>query len=245
VDAGGADAGGSVSATAYWHEDLIGSTTLTTDETGGAGILPADLSYSAFGELLTASGAPGGFPPAGAPRYQYAGAWGYESGLLSLQGANPALPPITLQHLGHRWYQPDVGRFVQRDPIGIRGGLDVCEYVHSNPIAFIDPLGLQVQGFPPPGRIPIRDIIKVATTAVTAETLGATTISAACTYVGFAAGVGAAAGVWLVGSTPIEDWVGAGLAPIVGPGAGPGIPEPPPPPWPGWPQPRLYRPPWR
>ena len=38
---------------------------------------------------------------------------GYESGLLVLAGSNPRLSPVTLQHLGHRWYQPDTGRFVQ------------------------------------------------------------------------------------------------------------------------------------
>jgi RHS repeat-associated protein len=128
--------------TAYWHEDLIGSTTLTTDESGSVGVPPAELAYSAFGELLTASGAPGGSPPSGAPRYQYAGAYGYESGLLSLQGANADLPPITLQHLGHRWYQRDIGRFVQRDPIGIRGGMNVYAYATNGPTRRVDPSGL-------------------------------------------------------------------------------------------------------
>jgi RHS repeat-associated protein len=137
--------------TAYWHEDLIGSTALTTDESGSVGVPPAELAYSAFGELLTASGAPGGPAPSGAPRYQYAGAWGYESGLLSLQGANADLPPITLQHLGHRWYQPDSGRFVQRDPIGILGGVNVYAYCVNSPSACTDPTGLLSELFTPAG----------------------------------------------------------------------------------------------
>ena len=59
-------------------------------------------------------------------------------------------PPITLQHVGWRWYQPDTGRFTQRDPIGIRGGLNVYEYCGGNPVAEGDPEGL----VPPGGGCP-------------------------------------------------------------------------------------------
>jgi RHS repeat-associated protein len=124
----------------YRQGDLIGSTMATTDE-GGAGILPA-VSYTAFGELLDSSGAPGASAPSGMPRYQYAGAWGYESGLITLSGADPDLPPITLQHLGWRWYQPDAGRFAQRDPIGVAGGINVFVYTFANPLILVDPTGL-------------------------------------------------------------------------------------------------------
>jgi len=140
--------------TQYYHGDLVGSTMLTTDEVGSVGVPPA-VTYTAFGEILDASGSPGGDPPQGFPRYQYAGAWGYEtagfgddpggptgsSHLLALYGVNPNLPPITLQHVGWRWYQPDIGRFVQRDPIGIWGGPNVYSYGFGNPLVWIDPEG--------------------------------------------------------------------------------------------------------
>jgi len=132
-------------AESYYHGDLIDSTMLATDADGDAGVR---MAYTAFGEVLTTgdpneAGRPGGSPPEGAPRYLYAGGWGYESGgftsdaspeqtwALSLQGPDTTLPPITLQHLGHRWYQPDLGRFVQRDPIGIAGGLNTYRYVYA------------------------------------------------------------------------------------------------------------------
>ena len=54
---------------------------------------------------------------------------------------NPSLPPITLQHVGARWYDPDIGRFVQRDPIGIAGGLSVYAYVLNRPTIGVDPTG--------------------------------------------------------------------------------------------------------
>ena len=35
-----------------------------------------------------------------------------------------------------------IGRFLQRDPIGIRGGLNVYAYVRNSPVAYIDSSGL-------------------------------------------------------------------------------------------------------
>ena len=87
----------STSEMQYYHGDLVGSTMLTTDDSGDD---VSTVAYSAFGEILDASGSPGGTAPSGFPRYQYAGGHGYESGILSLAGVNPDLPPITLQHLG-------------------------------------------------------------------------------------------------------------------------------------------------
>ncbi|EFC1529192.1 DUF6531 domain-containing protein [Escherichia ruysiae] len=41
----------------------------------------------------------------------------------------------------HRYYDPDVGRFTQPDPIGLNGGLNLYAYA-PNPLGWIDPLGL-------------------------------------------------------------------------------------------------------
>ncbi|WP_249963910.1 RHS repeat-associated core domain-containing protein, partial [Escherichia coli] len=41
----------------------------------------------------------------------------------------------------HRYYDPDVGRFMVTDPIGLRGGLNLYQYA-PNPLSWIDPLGL-------------------------------------------------------------------------------------------------------
>jgi len=98
---------------------------------------------------------------AGAPpvnRYWYAGAWGYETGglpsagappgsdpnrsIIALYGPDPDLPPITLLHVGYRWYDPALGRFIQRDPIGLLGGLNVYGYMEADPVVAVDPEGL-------------------------------------------------------------------------------------------------------
>nr|WP_236615045.1 RHS repeat-associated core domain-containing protein [Serratia liquefaciens] len=42
----------------------------------------------------------------------------------------------------YRYYYPEVGRFVGKDPVGYAGGLNVYQYV-PNPVSWIDPLGLE------------------------------------------------------------------------------------------------------
>ena len=42
----------------------------------------------------------------------------------------------------HRYYDPDVGRFMVTDPIGLAGGLNLYQYA-PNPLSWIDPLGLK------------------------------------------------------------------------------------------------------
>ena len=40
-----------------------------------------------------------------------------------------------------RYYDPDVGRFVSQDPIGLKGGVNLYQY-SPNPIVWVDPIGL-------------------------------------------------------------------------------------------------------
>jgi len=45
-----------------------------------------------------------------------------------------------------RYYDPKVGRFVTKDPLGFGGGINVYNYVGANPINWGDPLGLLSSG---------------------------------------------------------------------------------------------------
>jgi RHS repeat-associated protein len=82
-------------------------------------------------------------------------AWGYAYDALSKAGRAAGLKqPLRFQgqyydhetglhYNRHRYYDPHSGRFVSKDPIGLRGGINVHAY-GPNPVDSIDPLGLLV-----------------------------------------------------------------------------------------------------
>ena len=41
-----------------------------------------------------------------------------------------------------RQYNPSIGRFIARDSIGYEGGINLYTYVNSNPVNYVDPVGL-------------------------------------------------------------------------------------------------------
>jgi RHS repeat-associated protein len=43
----------------------------------------------------------------------------------------------------HRFYDPETGRYISADPIGLAGGMNLYAYVENDPINFVDPLGLK------------------------------------------------------------------------------------------------------
>lgn len=49
-----------------------------------------------------------------------------------------------------RYYAPECGQFITRDPIGLAGGLNLYQYA-PNPLSWIDPLGLKCSG--PAGKL--------------------------------------------------------------------------------------------
>jgi RHS repeat-associated protein len=46
-----------------------------------------------------------------------------------------------LHYNRYRYYDPDCGRFISQDPIGLRGGVNIYQYA-PNPVGWADPLGL-------------------------------------------------------------------------------------------------------
>lgn len=55
----------------------------------------------------------------------------------------------------HRYYDPETGRYLTPDPIGLAGGIDPFVYAKANSINFTDPLGLQTTPFPYSPGLPI------------------------------------------------------------------------------------------
>jgi RHS repeat-associated protein len=103
--------------TFFYHQDGLGS---VTDLTDSAGATAKSYSYDAYGNILDSPGTVD-------QPYTYTGReLDQETGL---------------SYYRARTYDSAVGRFIQKDPIGLRGGLNVYEYTQSSPTNLSDPLG--------------------------------------------------------------------------------------------------------
>jgi RHS repeat-associated protein len=105
----------------YYDFDAIGSTVGLSSATGD---YVNQYSYLPFGEQLSAS-------ESVANPYTYVGKYGV---MRETSG---------LDFMRARYYSSGDGRFVQADPIGISGGVNLYRYVSNRPTSLVDPLGLQ------------------------------------------------------------------------------------------------------
>jgi RHS repeat-associated protein len=105
----------------YYHYDGLGSTIAITDSNGS---VVNKYAYDAFGKVLSqAEDIPNPF--------KYVGKYGVMddgTGLLYMRA---------------RYYDPEMRRFINKDPIGFGGGLNMFSYVGNNPVNWVDPEGLQ------------------------------------------------------------------------------------------------------
>jgi RHS repeat-associated protein len=56
-----------------------------------------------------------------------------------------SIPGVGLNIVGYRVYDPDMGCWLSRDPIGESGGLNLYSYCRNDPVNRVDPLGLCAQ----------------------------------------------------------------------------------------------------
>jgi len=57
-------------------------------------------------------------------------------------GASTPDPKGGFTYMRNRWYDPQTGRFLTQDPIGLAGGVNLYSYAGNNPVSFDDPYGL-------------------------------------------------------------------------------------------------------
>ncbi|HWU52618.1 MAG TPA: RHS repeat-associated core domain-containing protein, partial [Tahibacter sp.] len=111
----------------YFHTDQVGTPRELSDSDGR---ISWRASYRAWGNTLQVELAEPDDMPAAAPAHQP----------LRFQGQYFDAE-TGLHYNRFRYYDPDIGRFVSQDPIGLAGGLNSYLYA-PNPIGWADPLGL-------------------------------------------------------------------------------------------------------
>jgi RHS repeat-associated protein len=89
---------------------------------GGNGASVASYDYNAYGLPLNV-------PQSNAVDFGYAGMF--------------YLPEAGLYLTHYRAYNPFIGNWLNRDPIGEEGGINLYSYVGGNPVNFVDPFGLE------------------------------------------------------------------------------------------------------
>ncbi len=104
----------------YDAKDHLGS---ITDVVNAQGKPIGELDYGPYGETEKASGKLTDFRYAGMLHHAPTGFY--------------------LTH--YRFYDPQTGRWLNRDPIGENGGINLYGYVGGNPMGFVDPMGLSAQ----------------------------------------------------------------------------------------------------
>ncbi len=110
---------------------LVDALSTTRDVVNSSGAVVASYEFSEYGQRIASS----------------------ESGVSSQKtfvggmSVQDEVADTGLMMMGHRFYDPSgsaggTGRFLNRDPIGFRGGLNLFEYAGSRPVSAIDPRGL-------------------------------------------------------------------------------------------------------
>ncbi|MBI2925985.1 MAG: hypothetical protein HYY24_09800 [Verrucomicrobia bacterium] len=109
-----------INGTSYYHADGNGNITYLAGTSGAA---DAAYKYDPFGRTLASTGT-----------YAVANVYRFSSKEVHVKSG--------MYYYGYRFYDPNVQRWLSRDPIGEPGGLNLYGYVANNPVNVIDPKGL-------------------------------------------------------------------------------------------------------
>ncbi|WP_340680468.1 RHS repeat-associated core domain-containing protein [Paraglaciecola sp.] len=102
----------------FYHSDALGSVVATSNSAGSSSA-DASQRFDAWGNVSNASGS--------ISQYGYTGREPDGSGLTYYRA---------------RYYDPSIGRFTQRDPMGFADGINPYVYVANSPLNYTDPSGM-------------------------------------------------------------------------------------------------------
>jgi RHS repeat-associated protein len=111
----------------YYYQDKLGSTTHIAD---GSGNLLESYRYDLYGT-------PSYFNSTSQPLNSST------FGIVDLYAGERWIPELGMYDLRNRFMSPELGRFLQADPIGFKGDAsNLYRYCHNDPEDFSDPMGL-------------------------------------------------------------------------------------------------------
>ncbi|OUS03834.1 hypothetical protein A9Q81_06815 [Gammaproteobacteria bacterium 42_54_T18] len=109
----------------YYHNDGLSSIVALTDKAGNT---VATNRYGAWGKVTQFTGS---------------------TALYGFTGREP--DASGLMYYRARYYDPDMGRFTQADPLGFVNGVNQYAYVLNSPVNYVDPWGTETKGPTSPG----------------------------------------------------------------------------------------------
>ncbi len=110
---------GSLASKEFYHYNAVGHTVALSDSNA---LVTKTTAYDAYGNVAADSG---------------------QSNNNRLANTKERDASLGLDNHGFRYYDPTLGRYLTKDPIGYADGLNNYLHVHNNPVNFVDPLGLE------------------------------------------------------------------------------------------------------